>query len=64
MLIHVIAGGIAAALWSKMRDNLMPEEIEVDPLIAKPAFAAAHDFAIELARLWDVIDRKGEMEGA
>jgi hypothetical protein len=45
-----------------MRDDLVPVEIEIDPLIRAAAFGATQQFAIELARGGDAMDGKREME--
>jgi hypothetical protein len=45
-----------------MRDNLVAVEVEIDPFIARPTFAAAHHSAIKRARGGEIIDREGEVE--
>src|SRR5207244_12333082 len=43
-------------------DDLVPMEIEVDPLFRAAAFRAAEELAIELARSGQVVHREREME--
>ncbi|GAA4722556.1 hypothetical protein GCM10023325_19920 [Sphingomonas lutea] len=47
----------------QMGDDLMPVEIEIDPMIGAPPFGAAEQAAVEAARGGKVIDRESEMEG-
>jgi hypothetical protein len=46
-----------------MRDELVTEEIEIDPLGGGTAFRTAEARAIERARGGEVVDGDGEMEG-
>jgi hypothetical protein len=46
----------------QMADELMAVEIEVDPLRAAAAFAAAKNIAVESARFSDVAHLNGNME--
>ena len=46
-----------------MGDDLVAEEIEVDPFIRAAAFGAAEQAAVEVARGGEIVDRKGEVEG-
>jgi hypothetical protein len=47
----------------EMRDDLMPEQVEVDPVIARTPLGTAKNLAIEMAGGGQVVDRKGEVEG-
>jgi hypothetical protein len=47
-----------------MRDNLVPIKIEVDPLLGRASFVAAHDSAVEPPRFGKIMHREGEVEGA
>jgi hypothetical protein len=47
----------------EVSDDLMAEQVEVDPLVARATFGAAEQFAIEPARGGEVVDREGEVEG-
>ena len=46
-----------------MRHDLVPEEIEIHPLIAAAALGAAEQAAVELARGAQRVDGNGEMKG-
>jgi hypothetical protein len=46
-----------------MGDDLMAEEIEVDPFVRAPALGAAEQAAIEAAGGLEIVDRKSEVEG-
>src|SRR3546814_18770479 len=50
-------------LFRSMRDDLMAEEIEVDPFFRAPPLRAAEQPAIEGARGGEIVDGKGEVEG-
>jgi hypothetical protein len=45
-----------------MRDDLVTEEIEIDPVIARAALRAAKNAGVERARGCEVVNRKGKME--
>jgi hypothetical protein len=45
-----------------MRDDLVTEEIEIDPVIAAAAFRAAKYAGVERSRGCEVVNRKGKME--
>jgi hypothetical protein len=45
-----------------MRDNLMAEKVEIDPLVGRPPFGAAHDKAVKMPRFGKIVDGKGQME--
>ena len=44
-------------------DDLVAEEVEVDPDVGAAAFRAAEDDSVEVARGGEVVDRKGYVEG-
>ena len=48
---------------NKMRDDLMPVEIEIDPVLGATPFRTAEDAAVEAPRRIQIVDRKCEMEG-
>ena len=64
---HVMAvDGVARfgrAFGSQVRNNLVPVEIEIDPVVGAAPFRAPHRPAPERPRLGDVAHRKGEVEG-
>ncbi|HEX3432053.1 MAG TPA: hypothetical protein VHT03_14325 [Rhizomicrobium sp.] len=45
-----------------MRDDLVPEEVEIDPFVRAAAFPAAEQAEIETARLVEIADGEGEVE--
>ena len=45
-----------------MRNDLVTEEIEIDPVVARAAFRAAENAGVERARGREVVNRKGKME--
>jgi hypothetical protein len=45
-----------------MRDDLVAEEIEVDPLIRRTSFTASEKRTVEGARFGKIADRECEME--
>ena len=62
MAIHrIMVRGVRSR--RQMRDDLMAEEVEVDPLVSGASFGAAESLAIEGASGVEVIDRKGNVEG-
>ena len=62
MPIHGIMRRYAACRRIQMRDNLVAEKVEIDPLVGRPPFGAAHDDAVKMARFGKVVDGKSEME--
>lgn len=46
-----------------MRDDLVPEEVEVDPVVGAAAFRAAEEIAVEVPSGSKVIDGEGDMKG-
>ncbi len=49
-------------LRSEMRDDLVPEEIEIHPVIRAAALGTAQQLAVKGTRGGNVVDRKGEVE--
>ena len=47
----------------EMGDDLVAEEIEVDPFVRASPLRAAEQAAVEGARGLEIVDRKGEVEG-
>ena len=45
-----------------MSDDLVAEEIEIDPMLSASTFAAAEQFAVKVAGGGKVVDRKGKVE--
>ena len=45
-----------------MRDDLMAEEIEIGPVIARAAFGTAEQVAVKCARFGKVAHRKRQMK--
>ena len=54
--------GVTAFVRCEMSNNLMSEEIEIDPVLRGPAFRTAKQATIKSPRGGKIIDRKGEME--
>jgi hypothetical protein len=46
-----------------VRDDLVPIEIEVDPMLGAAALGASEQLAIEAARGREIVNRKGEVKG-
>jgi hypothetical protein len=63
MPIHRIMRRNAARRRIQMCDNLVAEKIEIDPLVGRPPFGAAHDAPVKMPRFGKIVDRKSEMEG-
>ena len=45
-----------------VRDDLVPVEIEIDPVVGRAAFGATEESAVEAARLAEIGNRKGKVE--
>ena len=45
-----------------MGDDLVPVEVEIDPLLGAPSLRAAEQLTIEATRGSEIVDRKGKME--
>jgi len=45
-----------------MRDDLMPEEIEVDPLFGAATLGTTENRAVKSSRCFEVVDREGDVE--
>ena len=57
------AGLTVAGLFRReMRDDLMAVEIEIDPLVGTAPFRTAEQFAVELARGGEAMNRKRQMK--
>jgi len=48
---------------SKMRHDLMPMQVEVDPMVGTATFGAAKQPAVKASRSLKVVDWKGKVEG-
>ena len=46
----------------EVRDDLMPEQVEIDPRVGAAPFGAAERAAVESARGGEVVDRESEVE--
>lgn len=64
MTVDRIAGRLRPGIGVEVRDDLVPAKIEVDPVVAAAPLAAAQHVAIEGACRRQIVDRKGEVEGA
>jgi hypothetical protein len=51
-----------ARVRRQMRDDLVPEQVEVDSRIARPPLRTAQHTTVKGARRGKVMDGKGEME--
>ncbi|MCY1238631.1 hypothetical protein D9M72_513810 [compost metagenome] len=62
--VAVYRAGLAAAAFFRcqMGHDLVAVEVEVDPVFRAAAFRAAQQFAVELARTGDAVDREGQVE--
>ena len=49
-------------LGREMGDDLMAEQVEIDPMVGAAPFGAAEQPSVEAARGTEVVDRKGKME--
>jgi hypothetical protein len=45
-----------------MRDDLMPEKIEINPRLRASAFFAAENFAVKTPRFRQIFNRKSQMK--
>ena len=68
MLVDRVAVARDAAVCAEVRvqvgDDLVAEEVEVDPGFAAAAFGEAEFRAVEFAGFGDVADLEGEVEGS
>ena len=62
LAVDRIARPSANRLRSKMRDDLMAVEVEIDPMVGASAFRAPEQLAVKGPRSREVVDRKGEVE--
>lgn len=54
------SGGVGGLV---VRDDLVAEEVEVDPGVGAAAFGAAEDGAVEVAGGGEVVDGESDVEG-
>ena len=59
-----VVPGIARGLPGAMGDDLVAVEIEVDPLVRRSPFWAAHHPTPEGAGFFEIADGEGQVEGA
>jgi hypothetical protein len=50
MAIHRIMRRNGSRIGIEMRDDLMSEKVEVDPMIGRAPFGAPHDFSVKAPR--------------
>ena len=60
--IDFVVMDVRLARGIQVRDDLVPEEIEVHPFGGAAPFGAAEKLAVETARGGEVMNRDGEME--
>jgi len=60
----VVVGGVGRGgiAWLEVGDDLVAEEVEVDPLVGAAAFGTAEDGAVEVAGAGEVVDREGDVK--
>jgi hypothetical protein len=46
----------------EMRDDLMPEQIKIDPRVRASAFFAAQYFAVKISRFFQILHGKSQMK--
>ncbi len=61
--IHLVAAGKSGFLGPQMGRNLVTEEVEIDPFLCPAAAPASQQLDVELLRLGQIGDWKGEVEG-
>ena len=66
---HVMAIDRVGVRWRpdrrvQMRNNLMTEQIEIDPLLRRPPFGTAQHIAIEMPGISQIVNRESQMERA
>ena len=49
---------------TEVRDDLVTMKIEINPVICAAAFPATKDAAVKAARLFQIVNRKGEVKGS
>lgn len=62
MTIDGIAGTDLGSTGIEMRDDLMAEKVEIDPMGVRPAFRAAEQFAVKAPGRIEIVDGKGKVE--
>lgn len=60
--VHRTGAAMADFAWRKMRDDLVPVEIEIDPFRGRSTLRASQQFAIKCPRLGKIIDGKSKMK--
>ena len=45
-----------------MRDDLVTEEIKINPVVARASFGTAEQAGVERARFGEIVHREGKME--
>ena len=63
MAVDLVAGAVSR-LSTQMRDQLVAEEIETEPVVRTAPLGTTEQVAVEGARLRQVADGEGEVEGA
>ena len=48
--------------WGQMGDDLVPEEIEIDPFGSRSTLRTAEQIAVKGARLVEVVNGKGQVK--
>ena len=51
------------ALGRQVSDDLVAEQVEVDPVLGAASLTASEQLAVEATRGGEVVDGKGEVEG-
>jgi hypothetical protein len=60
--IDRVGGLVAGVAGRQVRDDLVAVEVEIDPFVRGTPLGAAEQRAVEVARLLEAVDRKGEVE--
>jgi len=48
----------------KMRDDLMPVQVEIDPMLGASPFGAAQEPSVKATCCGQIVDRKSKVEGS
>ena len=62
LAVNAVPGRLAHLLGGQMRDDLVTEQVEVDPVVRRPTFRTPQQPAIETARGGQIIDREGKVK--
>ena len=62
--VDMVARAVSRLAGREMGDDLMPEEVEIHPFRGRATFGAAHRLAVKGTGGGQIVDGKGEMEGA